>query len=140
VHYDEGAEVGYRWFAKTNAKPLFPFGHGLTYTTFDYTNFEVTGGDTIAATFDVTNAGEPAGADVPQLYLPDAPDGERLRLIGFERVELAPGESRRVSIKADPRLLARFDSTAGQWRTADGAHHVVLARNAADPVIKADVN
>src|SRR5262249_54436422 len=109
IEYNEGAEVGYRWFAKTGAKPLYAFGHGLGYTTFDYSDLVVEGGETVSATFTVTNTGERVGADVPQLYLTRAAGDERMRLLGFERVELQPGESREVTLTADPRLLARFD-------------------------------
>src|SRR5690606_25815026 len=72
IEYNEGAEVGYRWFARTGEKPLYAFGHGLSYTTFDYADFEAQGGDTIGASFTVTNTGQRRGADVPQLYLTDA--------------------------------------------------------------------
>ena len=70
--------------------------------------------------FTVTNTGTVAGADMPQVYLTDAPVSKRMRLLGFERVELAPGASRTVTVTADPRLLARFDGPAGQWRNAAG--------------------
>src|SRR5690606_6912175 len=120
IRYDEGAEVGYRWYAQKDVEPLYPFGHGLSYTTFAYGDLEVTGGETITARFTVTNTGERKGAAVPQLYLTSAPDQKRMRLLGFERVELAPGESRAVTLTADPRLLARFDSAANQWRITDG--------------------
>ena len=92
---------------------MFAFGHGLSYTGFDYRDLVVTGGDSVAASFSVVNVGDRSGADVPQLYLTAAPDEQRLRLLGFERVELEPGESRRVTIEADPRLLARYDGGAG---------------------------
>src|SRR4029077_19395565 len=72
IRYDEGAEVGYRWFAKTGAKPLYPFGYGLNYTSFAYSDFSVRGCDTLQATFTVTNTGMHDGADVPQLYLTEA--------------------------------------------------------------------
>jgi len=136
IEYSEGAEVGYRWHAKTGAEPLYPFGHGLSYTTFDYDDLEVDGGDTITASFTVTNTGDRAGADVPQLYLTDAADEKRRRLLGFERVELAPGEARRVTLTADPRLLARFDGDAGQWRTIAGSYEVAVGRSAEDFVLK----
>jgi beta-glucosidase len=138
IRYDEGAEVGYRWFAKKNEKPLYAFGHGLSYTTFAYRELKVSSGDTIKATFTVTNIGKREGADVPQLYLTSAPGEPRMRLLGFERVQLRPGESRKVTMTADPRLLARFDGSAGQWRIAEGAYRVALGRSAGDLVLTAE--
>jgi beta-glucosidase len=135
IDYDEGAEVGYRWFAQQATAPLYAFGHGLGYTSFEYGGLEVTGGETITATFTVTNTGERDGADVPQLYLTAAADEERMRLLGFERVELAAGASRSVTVAADPRLLARYDADAGQWRVAAGVHRVMVGRAADDPVL-----
>jgi beta-glucosidase len=134
ARYDEGAEVGYRWFAKTGAKPLYAFGHGLSYTRFAYSDLKVSG-DTACATFIVTNTGERAGADVPQLYLTQAAGDKRMRLLGFERVELQPGESRRVTVTVDPRLLARFDGDADQWPITEGTHHIALGRAADDLVL-----
>jgi beta-glucosidase len=130
IEYEEGAEVGYRWLARTGATPLFAFGHGLGYTRFAYDDLVIGGGETITASFTVTNDGARAGADVPQVYLTEVAGEPRLRLLGFERVELAPGESRRVTVTADPRLLATFDADAGQWRIEDGGHRIALARSA----------
>jgi beta-glucosidase len=138
IDYDEGAEVGYRWFAKTGAAPMYAFGHGLSYTTFDYGDLTLTGGDTITATFTVTNRGSRTGADVPQLYLTNAAGEARMRLLGFERVELEDGESRSVSVTADPRLLARYDSDAGQWHIAGGAYKVALGKAADDLVLNGE--
>jgi beta-glucosidase len=126
IEYGEGAEVGYRWFARQREQPLYAFGHGLSYTRFDYGDLHVRGGDTITAIFTVTNTGDRQGADVPQVYLTGAPDGARMRLLGFERVDLKPGESKRVIVSADPRLLARFDSQARQWRITEGTYQVAL--------------
>jgi beta-glucosidase len=124
IRYDEGAEVGYRWFAARREAPLYAFGHGLSYTTFGYEDLDVRGGDTVTASFTVTNTGERGGADVPQLYLTEP----RRRLLGFERVELEPGESRQVSITADPRLLARFAD--GRWVVDGGEHRVAVGASA----------
>jgi beta-glucosidase len=130
--YHEGAEVGYRWFFKMQERPLFAFGYGLTYTSFSYGDFSaaVSGDTTIAANVTVTNAGRSIGADLPQLYLVQAADGRRERLLGFERVTLRPGESRRITLTADPRLLARFDTTARRWRLEGGPYTVALAHSA----------
>jgi beta-glucosidase len=132
VEYNEGAEVGYTWFAKTGAKPLYAFGHGLSYSTFAYGDLQVEAGETITATFTVTNTGDRSGADVPQIYLTDAAGDARMRLLGFERLELEPGESRSVTVTADPRLLARFDADAGQWHIAAGTYEVAVGKSAVD--------
>jgi beta-glucosidase len=138
IEYNEGAEVGYRWFAQKKRKPMYAFGYGLSYTTFAYDDLKVEGGETITATFSVTNTGQRAGADVPQLYLIKAAGRNRMRLLGFERVELKPGKSRRVTLTADPRLLARFDGSQGQWRITKGSHQVALGRSAGDFVLTAE--
>lgn len=135
VRYDEGAEVGYRWFAKTHERALYAFGHGLSYTSFDYRDLEVRGGDTIVATFTVTNTGERNGVDVPQVYLTEAAGDERMRLLGFERVELQRQESRSVTVTADPRLLARYDGDARQWHITEGTYRIALGKAADDLVL-----
>ena len=139
IHYNEGAEVGYRWYAQKNSKPLYDFGYGLSYSTFFYSDLKVSGGETITATFTVTNTGKRAGADVPLLYLTDAAGAKRVRLLGFERVELHPGESKNITVTAEPRLLARFDNKAQGWRIAGRVYKVVLAKSADAPVLTGEV-
>ena len=134
IRYYEGAEVGYRWYAKKNETPLYAFGYGLSYTSFSYSNLKVSSGDTITASFTVTNTGKRDGADVPQIYLTEAAGEKRVRLLAFERVELHPGESHQVTITVDPRLLARFDANAGRWRIAQGTYQIVLGKSATDYV------
>ncbi|HEX5617777.1 MAG TPA: beta-glucosidase [Solirubrobacteraceae bacterium] len=129
IAYDEGADIGYRWFAQRGEMPLYAFGHGLSYTTFAHDDLELAGGETVTATFTVTNTGSRAGADVPQLYLTEP----RTRLLGFERVELEPGESRRVTLTAEPRLLARFRD--GRWVIDTGDYEVAVATAADAPVL-----
>ncbi len=139
IDYFEGSDVGYRWFATTGEAPMFAFGHGLSYTSFEYRDLAVTGGDTVTASFSVVNVGDRAGADVPQLYLTAAPDGRCLRLLGFERVELEPGAGCRVTIEADPRLLARYDGGVGSWRISAGGYLVAVSTSAVTPRLTATV-
>ncbi len=139
IHYSEGADVGYRWFARTGADPMFAFGHGLSYTSFEYRDLVVAGGHTVRASFNVVNIGDRGGADVPQLYLTAAPGEQRLRLLGFERVELEPGALCRVTIEADPRLLARYDGNAGAWRIQPGSYAVAVGASAAALPLSAEV-
>ncbi|ORX06431.1 glycosyl hydrolase [Mycobacterium triplex] len=134
IDYFEGAEVGYRWFAGRGLTPLFAFGHGLSYTSFAYRDLKVSGGDTVTASFTVVNIGDRSGADVPQLYLTGE---QRQRLLGFERIELDPGEMRRVTIAADPRLLARFER--GSWRIDPGRYTVAVGASAVVLPLTAEV-
>lgn len=87
----------------------------------------------------MTNVGQREGADVPQLYLTSAAGEERMRLLGFERVELGAGESRSVTVTADPRLLARYDTDAGQWHIAPGAYRLTVGRAADDLALTGEV-
>jgi beta-glucosidase len=128
----EGSDVGYRWYARRHIKPLFPFGYGLSYTRFSYADLKVEGGKTVAVSFEVRNAGDRPGTDVAQLYLTGAAGRKLQRLIGWERVTLKPGESRRVTIAADPRLLADWDETVHGWRINAGRYDVALGASAAD--------
>ncbi|MGH6999497.1 MAG: glycoside hydrolase family 3 C-terminal domain-containing protein, partial [Phenylobacterium sp.] len=122
VPHPEGADAGYRWFAKTGRPTLFPFGFGLSYTQFAHGPVSVKGGETLEVSFDVTNTGDVGGIDTPQVYaFVTGSDGkESQRLIGWSRVALAPGETKRVSVTADPRLLANYDVALPGWRVAAG--------------------
>lgn len=138
VEFNEGADVGYRWFERTGAEPLFAFGYGLTYTSFERADLKVTpqgsGRDRrIAASFTIKNTGPAEAADVAQLYV-TLPDGGARRLAGWARVALKPGESRRVTVDLDPRLFARFDAAANRWQIAGGTYAVRLASSARDAV------
>lgn len=139
IDYVEGSDVGYRWLATTGEDPMFAFGHGLSYSAFEYRDLVATGADTVTASFSVVNVGTRAGADVPQLYLTGGPHGRCLRLLGFERVELDPGATRRVTIEADPRLLARYDGGVGSWRIGAGDYLVAVSTSAVTPQLAAAV-
>ncbi|MBW0013843.1 glycoside hydrolase family 3 C-terminal domain-containing protein [Mycobacterium sp.] len=139
IDYFEGADVGYRWFAKSGLTPKYAFGHGLSYTRFEYTDLAVSGGETVSASFTVANVGDRAGGDVPQLYLTAAPGGQPVRLLGFERVELEPGATRRVTIEPDARLLAHFDGSARSWRIQPGGYRVEVGASAIALKLAAEV-
>jgi beta-glucosidase len=132
IDYTEGVLVGYRWYAAKGTPAAFSFGHGLSYSRFEQTHLEVEGGKTLEVSFDVKNVGARSGADVAQVYLMAAADRPVLRLIGFERVALDPGETRHVSLRADPRLLATYDETRHRWQVAAGRYRVRLGESASD--------
>lgn len=131
IDYDiEGADVGYRWFARTGRRPLFPFGFGLSYTSFATGPLQVKTGRSITAECSVRNTGQRAGADVVQVYLVSANGAARQRLVGYQRVQLAPGESRSVSLVIDPRLIASWSGDG--WRIAAGSYRFATGRSAAE--------
>ncbi len=134
VDYREGAAVGYKWFEQQRSNPLYPFGFGLSYSQFRYSDLRISGGKTVTASFTVTNIGKHASADVPQLYatMPEAHGGALRRLIGWSKLTLAPGESRRIRVTADPRLLAHFDDTQNGWRIAAGDYRIELGASSRD--------
>jgi beta-glucosidase len=132
VNYNiEGADVGYRWFARTGAKPLFPFGYGLSYTRFAYSDLQLTGGDTLRVSFAVTNEGERAGKDVPQVYVVDRAGAKGTRLVGWANVSLAAGETRRVQVMTDPRVLGDWSTQRRAWQVRAGDYTVNVGRDSA---------
>jgi beta-glucosidase len=128
--YPEGADVGYRWFQRKGQLPLFPFGFGLSYTTFaeDLTAFDPA---TMTATITVTNLGERVGTDTPQLYM--TPPGEAARLVGWAKVEVAPAATKTVRVAIDPRFAARFDVARKQWVVRAGTYSLRVASSAIAP-------
>ncbi|MBV9195936.1 MAG: glycoside hydrolase family 3 C-terminal domain-containing protein [Solirubrobacterales bacterium] len=145
VQYSEGVDVGYRWYDARGIKPLFPFGFGLSYTRFAFSNLRVgqTSGDGVTdvhVSATITNLGSRGGADVAQLYLGDpASAGEPPRqLVGFQRVALAPGQSTRVQFTITPRDTWWWDvnapggaSTGGGWTQSTGSYRVYVGDSSA---------
>jgi beta-glucosidase len=138
VQFSEGLDIGYRWYDAQNITPLFPFGFGLSYTSFQYSDLQIqpspdgaTGDVTVSAT--VTNTGSRAGADVAQLYLDDpASVGEPPRqLAGFQRVSLAPGQSQQVTFQVTPRSEEWWDASANGWSSSPGAYGVYVGDSSA---------
>lgn len=133
VDYHEGAAVGYKWFDLKGHKPLFPFGHGLSYTSFAYSGLsgQVKDGR-LHVRFKVTNTGKVAGKDVPQVYAsPLATKWEApKRLAAWSKVALQPGETKEVEVAVEPRLLAMFDEKSRTWRRPKGKVKLILAEDA----------
>ena len=127
VKYGDKLMVGYRYWTTTGKHPLFPFGFGLSYTTFSFANLQVpataASGSTVPVSFDVTNTGSVAGAEVAQLYVSDPstkvsrPERE---LKGFEKVRLAPGETKHVTLSLDARAFSYWDEAAHKWAVDPG--------------------
>jgi len=127
MSFPEGLASGYRWFESQHRQPLFAFGHGLSYTTFQYSNLAI---DSAAhkVSFHLKNTGAVSGADVPQIYvtLPAAAAEPFQRLAGWQRIELGPGESRDVTLTLDPLSISIFDVTAHAWKLLPGEYVIAL--------------
>jgi beta-glucosidase len=138
VTYTEGVFLGYRHFDKVSTKPLFPFGFGLSYTKFQYTNLAISpdvmkGDGTVMVSFDVTNIGQREGSEVAQVYV-----GQRhasvprpvKELKGFTKIHLMPNETRRASVPLDRRALSYYDVNSKQWKADAGSFDVYVASSA----------
>jgi beta-glucosidase len=135
VNYTEGATVGYKWYDKHHLTPQFAFGHGLSYTTFGFGNLQARAdAGTVKASFTVTNTGQRRGMTVPQIYVGttsgDWPSPKRLG--GWQKIDLAPGQAKTVSVTVDPRLLATYNADSHRWEIAAGRYQVMLAHSATD--------
>jgi beta-glucosidase len=130
VHYDEGPEVGYKWYEMQNKKPLFAFGFGLSYTTYSYSGLTVDS-DAKVARFTIRNTGKRAGTEIAEVYarLPKGADEPFKRLVGWKRVDLAPGESQTISVAMDDRVLKTFDENKNSWDLAAGEYQVLVGNS-----------
>jgi beta-glucosidase len=135
VQYAEGLQVGYRWYDAQGQDPLFPFGFGLSYTSFAFSHLTVSPvlvpGGHVTVGVDVTNTGTRSGAEVVQLYVSDpAAAGEPPRqLKGFDKVNLAPGQTTHVTFRLDERAFSVWDSPAQQWTTVDGRYRIAVGNS-----------
>ena len=146
--YSEGIFMGYRWFDKEGRQPLFPFGHGLSYTTFQYSNLKVArakdGG--LDVSFSVKNAGKTAGDEVPQVYLgapKEAPAGAQFAvkaLAQFDRVSIAAGQTKALTLHVEPRRLQYWATAANRWETAGGARTVYVGASSRDIRLQSETN
>jgi beta-glucosidase len=146
VRYKEGVFVGYRGYEARNIKPQFPFGLGLSYTSFEYRDLQIrqarAAGNLYEAEFSVKNIGSRAGAAVPQLYV-SAPNSSvprpKKELKGFTKLVLQPGESRQVMLPLDARSFAYFDVAGQRWRADPGAYRVLIGESSEQIVLSGTV-
>lgn len=138
VRFSEGLFMGYRWYDQHKLKPLFPFGHGLSYTTFSYSHLNVLaepGG--LAVTFTISNDGPVKGAEVPQVYLgpPSVKPGIQVvprKLAAFDRIELAPRQRKRVTLHVSKRELSYWSTRTQHWILSDGARDIYVGSSSRD--------
>ena len=145
VPYKDDIFVGYRGYEHNNVKPLFPFGFGLSYTTFKYANLDIhpsNAAGNFEVSFDVTNTGTRAGADVAQLYVSeDHPQVPRppQELKGFARVALDPGQTRHITVPLDARSFTWYDEKAAAWHADPGSFTIHVSRSSADPQLEGKI-
>jgi beta-glucosidase len=138
--FSEGIDVGYRWFDRQKIEPLFPFGHGLSYTTFAYSGLQVDKGSDGGLDVQVTirNTGDGDSDEVPQVYVGaphQVPAGAQFpvrALVAFDRVFIAAGESRTITLHVAPRQLQYWSTAAGKWVTASGQRTVSVGASSRD--------
>ena len=140
VEYKEGIFVGYRYYDKKKMDVAFPFGHGLSYTTFEYSNVKtdkdtLTEGGTLQVSVDVTNTGDKFGKEIVQLYVADKTEAIRRpekELKGFEKVALNPGETKTVTFTLDKRSFAWYSTDIHDWYAASGEYDILIAASSRD--------
>ncbi|MEU5928974.1 fibronectin type III-like domain-contianing protein [Streptomyces antimycoticus] len=139
--YSEGIRVGYRWYDAEDVRPLFPFGHGLSYTTFAYAGLRLRRrGSGLEAVFTVRNTGRRAGAEVAQVYVGPSPelplDQAERALAGFRRVHLRPGEARQVTVRVAARTLSSWDTERQGWVLGTGRRTVEVGSSSRHPRLR----
>jgi beta-glucosidase len=140
--YDEGLKVGYKWYDVEKKPVLFAFGHGLSYTTYSYSNLKVTPGARVSVSFTVKNTGSRAGTEIAEVYsgLPESAGEPPKRLVGWSRVKLNPGESKDVTVEVEPLFLSMFDSTKHSWVRAAGEYTVMVGGSSESLPLQAKVS
>jgi beta-glucosidase len=128
INYTEGLKVGYKWFDAEGKEPLFPFGFGLSYTTYAYSELKITPGKQAQVSCKVTNTGERAGAEIVQVYvsLPSSAGEPFKRLAAWDKIQLAPGETKAVTLPLDPHHLSIFNVDKDDWELVAGEYKVYV--------------
>lgn len=142
VTYNEGVKVGYKWYDAENKPGLFPFGFGLSYTTYSYSNLQVTPETTPRVSFTVTNTGNRAGAEIAEVYasLPASASEPPKRLVGWSRVQLRPGESKEVTVEVNPKYLSIFKVKQHGWQLIPGEYGFMVGGSSQNLPLKQTVS
>ena len=142
ITYDEGVKVGYKWYDAEKKPVLFPFGHGLSYTTYSYSNLKAEPGRTPRVTFTVKNTGKRAGAEVAEVYasLPASAAEPPKRLVGWSKVMLKPGESKEVSVEVEPKYLSVFNVEQNGWQLLPGEYGFMVGGSSQNLPLKQTVH
>jgi beta-glucosidase len=141
VNYDEGLKVGYKWFEAEGKEPLFPFGFGLSYTTYSYSSLQASAEKKLKVAFRVSNTGQRAGAEVAQVYarLPASAGEPFKRLIGWEKVLLVQGETKTVTMTVDPQYLSIFNVEKNAWELVPGDYKLYVGGSSASTPLSTTV-
>src|SRR5258706_1900032 len=142
ISYDEGLKVGYKWYDAEHKQVLFPFGYGLSYTTYNYSDLKVTPGKDVRVSFKVTNSGKRAGAEVAEVYaaLPEDAGEPPKRLVGWRKVRLRAGEGKEVAIDVDPQFLSIFNVERNAWQLIPGNYALMVGGSSQSLPLKETVN
>ncbi len=134
LHYEEGLKVGYKWYDAEKKPILFPFGFGLSYTTFAYSNLKVIPGKEVVVTFSLKNSGSRAGEEVAQIYavLPAGAGEPPKRLVGWSKAHLNAGETTEVTVKIDPRYLSIYNESTDAWDLVPGTYSILVGGSSRD--------
>jgi beta-glucosidase len=146
IKYDEGLKVGYKWYDAENKQVLFPFGYGLSYTSYSYSNLKVLPGllpsKTVRVSFTVTNTGNRAGAEVAEIYaaLPASAAEPPKRLVGWSKVALKAGESKEVTVDVQQKYLSIFNVDQNSWQLIPGDYTLMVGGSSQDLPLKESIN
>ncbi|HKF49877.1 MAG TPA: glycoside hydrolase family 3 C-terminal domain-containing protein [Terracidiphilus sp.] len=142
VPYDEGVKVGYKWYDAEHKTVLFPFGYGLSYTSFGYGGLKVTPGDTVKVTFTLSNTGQRAGAEIAEVYaaLPAQAQEPPKRLVGWSKVDLKPGEHKPVTVEIEKKYLSIWDEDKNAWSLLPGDYTIMVGGSSDKLTLKATVS
>jgi beta-glucosidase len=135
VHYEEGLKVGYKWYDAQGLKVQFPFGYGLSYTTFQYSALQAVAGEReVTLRFRISNTGNRAGEEIAEIYvsLPNSAGEPPKRLVGWRKVLLQPGESQQLSVPVERQLLSVYDVHQGRWTLIPGEYDFLVGGSSAD--------